>query len=105
MKNNTNFYHLIVTGCEIHGERFVDVTLDRGLKYRGTAKEILERCADLSTEAVDELKSYPAIICNENTQQRGITDKNQLVLLARVQCISHRIRRILLASTRHRPTA
>lgn len=81
---NTNYYHLIVTGCEIHGERFVDITLDRGLKYRGTAKEILERCADLSTEAVDELKSYPAIICNENTQQRGITDKNQLALLARV---------------------
>lgn len=81
---NTNFYHLIVTGCEIHGERFVDVTLDRGLKYRGTAKEILERCADLSTEAVDELKSYPAIICNENTQQCGITDKNQLAILARV---------------------
>lgn len=80
----TNYYHLIVTGCEIHGERFVDISKERGLKYRGTAKEILERCADLSTEAVDELKSYPAIICNENTQQCGVTDKNQLAILARV---------------------
>lgn len=78
---DTNYYHLIVTCCEIHGEKFVDITKERGLKYRGTAKEILER---ISTEAVDELKSYPAIICNENTQQCGITDKNQLAILARV---------------------
>ena len=81
---DTDYYHLIVTCCEIHGEKYVDITQDRGLKYRGTAKEILERCADLSNEAVDELKSYPAIICNENTQQRGITDINQLAILARV---------------------
>lgn len=81
---DTYYYHLIVTCCEIHGEKFVDITKERGLKYRGTAKEILERCADLSNEAIDELKSYPAIICNENTQQGGITDKNQLAILARV---------------------
>lgn len=81
---DTNYYHLIVTCCEIHGEKYVDITKERGLKYRGTAKEILERCVDLSTEAIDELKSYPAIICNENTQQGGITDKNQLAILARV---------------------
>lgn len=93
---DTDYYHLIVTCCEIHGEKYVDITHDRGLKYRGTAKEILERCADLSTEAVDELKSYPAIICNENTQQRGVTDKNQLAILAHVMriCIGEKEYRI-----------
>lgn len=81
---NAPYYHLVVTGGEIYGERYADVSLKRGLRYNGTPTEIIERCADLSDEGVKELLSYPAIICNENTKYRGDTDKNQLAILAKV---------------------
>ena len=81
---NVPYYHLVVTCSEIFGERYVDISLERGLRYSGTSSEIIERCADLSDDGVKELLSYPAIICNENTKYRGDTDKNQLVIIAKI---------------------
>lgn len=81
---NTSFYQLVVTNCEIYGERYADVSLKRGLRFYGTPDEIIERCADLTDEGVKELLTYPAIICNENTKYHGGTDKNQLAILAKI---------------------
>ncbi|MDE6789625.1 MAG: hypothetical protein K2J47_09965 [Ruminococcus sp.] len=79
-----SYYQLIITNSEIHGAKHVDIPLERGLNYGRTPAEIKERCGDLSKEGIDELLSYPAIICNENVFHNGKTDENQLAILARL---------------------
>lgn len=79
-----SYYQLIITNSEIHGAKYVDIPLNRGLNYGRTPAEIKERCGDLSKEGIAELLSYPAIICNENAFHNGKTDENQLAIIARL---------------------
>ena len=81
------YYQLIITNHEIYGARSVIVPLDRGLSYRGTPPEIIERCASLSDEGIEELKQYPAIICNENCFSEGNTVEHQLSIIAQIKGI------------------
>lgn len=78
-----NYYQLIVT-CEedVFQNNFVTVTADRALNQHLVPPEILERCSTLSESGIAELKTFPAIICRENTALHGTTDPNQWALYA-----------------------
>lgn len=72
------YYQLLVT-CEddVFTDNIVTVSASRALSQHLVPPEILERCASLSDEGIKELKSFPAIICRENTEMKGTTDPNQ----------------------------
>lgn len=72
------YYHLIVT-CEedVFKDNIVTVTASRALSQYLVPTEIFERCSSLSDEGIEELKTFPALICRENTGMKGETDPNQ----------------------------
>ena len=45
-------------------------------------EEIFKRCSTLTDAGIEELKTFPAIICRENTDLKGVTDPNQWALYA-----------------------
>ena len=81
-----DYYQLIVT-CEedVFVNNVVTVSTDRALSKRLVPPEIFERCSSLSEEGVHELKTFPAIVCRENTELRGITDPNQMAVYAYIR--------------------
>ncbi len=81
-----DYYQLIVT-CEedVFVNNVVTVSTDRALSKRLVPPEIFERCSSLSEEGVQELKTFPAIVCRENTELRGITDPNQMAVYAYIR--------------------
>ena len=72
------YYQLLVT-CEedVFINNIVTVTASRALSQHLVPPEILERCSSLSDAGVAELKTFPALICRENTELGGKTDPNQ----------------------------
>ena len=77
------YYQLLVT-CDPDVFKTNNVTfpLDRALSQRYVPEEILTRCSSLSEEGIAELKTFPAIVCMENTGFNGITDPNQTAIFA-----------------------
>ena len=77
------YYQLLVT-CEddVFQTNCVTVTANRALNQYIVPPEILERCSTLSETGIAELRTFPAIICRENTELRGITDPNQWAMYA-----------------------
>lgn len=77
------YYQLLVTSEEdVFQTNCVTVTANRALNQYIVPPEILERCSPLSDDGISELRTFPAIICRENTELRGITDPNQWALYA-----------------------
>lgn len=72
------YYQLLVT-CEddVFTDNIVTVSASRALSQHLVPPEILKRCSSLSNEGIKELKTFPAIICRENTEMKGSTDPNQ----------------------------
>lgn len=65
---NPNYYNLIVVGNDDLDEpRHFLVRKDRALT-ESTAKELMERYATLTPEAISIIKTFPAIIATENRQ-------------------------------------
>lgn len=77
------YYQLLVT-CEtdVFENNNATFPLDRVLSQRYVPEEILTRCSSLSEEGIAELKTFPAIVCMENTGFNGITDPNQTAIFA-----------------------
>ena len=77
------YYQLIVT-CneEVFENRYVTTTLYRSVAEYNSPPEILKRCSSMSSEGIAELLTFPAIICNENTEQYGKTDPEQYAVYA-----------------------
>lgn len=82
------YYQLIVT-CEesVFRDGVITVSADRALTKYNVPPEIFERCSTLSEEGIDELKHFPAIICQENTEMRGITSPMQFCMYCYIQKI------------------
>lgn len=75
---STKYYQLLVTqDPEMQINQCLAVSSDRALGVYYAPKEITERCGTLTDEAIKELKTFPAIICNENTGYNGETDATQ----------------------------
>lgn len=72
------YYQLFVT-CEedVFKDNIVTVTASRALPQYLVPPEIFDRCSSLSDEGIEELKTFPALICRENTGMKGETDPNQ----------------------------
>ena len=72
------YYQLLVT-CEedVFKDNVITITSNRALTERIVPPEMFERCSPLTDEGIEELKTFPAIICRENTAYNGETDQNQ----------------------------
>ena len=83
---STKYYQLIVT-CEedVFTNNIVTVPASRALTKYTVPAEIYERCSTLSDEGIEELKHIPAIICQENTELKGVTDPNQWAMYAYIK--------------------
>ncbi len=80
------YYQLIVT-CEedVFMTNVVTVSASRALTKYNVPAEIFERCSTLSEAGIDELKRFPAIICRENTELRGVTSPDQCAIYAYIK--------------------
>ena len=63
-----------------------NITYQQGTKYI-VPSEIFERCSTLSETGIEELKRFPAIICRENTELKGVTDPNQWAMFAYIKAV------------------
>ena len=80
------YYQLIVTCDEnVFNEGVVSVSTNRALTKYSVPQEIFDRCSTLSNEGIEELKRFPAIICQENTEMNGVTSPNQFCIFAYIQ--------------------
>lgn len=78
------YYQLIITNSKIFNVKYVDIPLDRVLKSSAVPEEIRNRCSSFTKEGKAELLTFPAIICNENTDYNGKTDTDQLAIFAQI---------------------
>ncbi len=82
------YYQLIVT-CEddVFANNMVTIPASRALTKYIVPSEIFERCSTLSETGIEELKRFPAIICRENTELKGVTDPNQWAMFAYIKAV------------------
>ena len=80
------YYQLIVT-CEedVFSTGVVSVIASRALTKQNVPSEIFDRCSTLTEEGIEELKRFPAIICQENTEMKGVTAPNQFCMYCYIQ--------------------
>lgn len=80
------YYQLIVT-CEedVFSTGVVSVVASRALTKYNVPSEIFERCSTLTEEGIAELRRFPAIICQENTEMKGVTAPNQFCMFCYIQ--------------------
>lgn len=80
------YYQLIVT-CEedVFSTGVVSVIANRALTKQNVPPEIFDRCSTLTEEGIEELKRFPAIICQENTEMKGVTAPSQFCMYCYIQ--------------------
>lgn len=98
------YYQLLVT-CEedVFINNIVTVTASRALSQHLVPPEILERCSSLSDAGVAELKTFPALICRENTELGGKTDPNQWAVYGYIRRVKKKERTLKLLSSPYPP--
>ena len=85
------YYQLIVTSEEdVFSTGVVSVISNRALTKYNVPPEIFERCSTLTDAGVAELKTFPAIICQENAELKGVTSPSQFCMLCYIQKIMER---------------
>lgn len=101
---SSQYYQLLVT-CEedVFKDNLVTVSADRALGQSYVAPEILEHCSSLSDEGIAELKTFPAIICQENTEMNGTTDPKQFAVYAYITMVKVERKNIKVAFHPIRP--
>ena len=60
-------------------------------------------CSSLTDEGVAELKTFPAIICQENTKMNGVTDPRQFAVYAYITMVKVERKNIKVAFHPIRP--
>ena len=85
---STEYYQLIVT-CDddVFKDGVVSVIASRALTKYNVPPEIFESCSTLTDAGIAELKRFPAIICHENTELKGVTSPSQYCMLCYIQKI------------------
>ena len=82
------YYQLIVTDEEdILGNYIVTIPTNMALTQSLVPPEILSRCSTLTNEGIEELKTFPAIVCKENTDLHGRTSLTQEALYCYINSI------------------
>lgn len=92
------YYQLIVT-CEedVFSTGVVSVITNRALTKYNVPPEIYERCSTLTDDGIAELKRFPAIICRENTEMKGVTSPDQYCMLCYIQRVMRAGKNIKIA--------
>ena len=92
------YYQILVT-CEedVFVNNIVTVSKDRALGQYYVPPEILERCSSLTEEGIAELKTFPAIICQENTGFNGETSPTQWAMYGYIKLVKQEGRDIKVA--------
>lgn len=88
-KFSTDYYQLLVTADEeVLNSNIISFDSRRALTKYYVPEEIFERCSSLKLEGQKELKTFPAIICSENTKLYGETDPDQECAFGYIKAIS-----------------
>lgn len=74
---NRNCYHLFVIGGEEFSSDCFFIPKDRALAKGMLDEDLYDRLSTLTPEAIEEIKSYPALFANKNTDYWGETDEEQ----------------------------
>lgn len=92
------YYQLLVT-CDPDVFKTNNVTfpLDRALGQRYVPEEILARCSSLSEKGITELKTFPALVCMENTEYHGIPNPDQNAIYAYITQVKNEGNQIRVA--------
>lgn len=77
---NRDCYNLFVIGGEEFCNDHFLVAKDRALTRGTLANDLFDRFSTLTPEAIEEIKSYPALFAGENTDYWGETDKDQYAI-------------------------
>jgi len=93
---SSEYYQLLVT-CEenVFADDIITITENRALTKGIVPSEIFERCSSLTETGIEELKTFPAIICQENTELKGKANPAQWALfgyIRRVQKVGRNIK-------------
>lgn len=92
------YYQLIVTMEEdVFTNNIVNVSIDRALIRGDVPSEIYDRCSSLSEAGIEELKTFPALICRENTEYHGVTDAKQRAIYGYIKRIKKEGRNIKIS--------
>ena len=92
------YYQLIVTTTEdIFTSNDLIIPVDQALTPSHAPSEIYDRCAALSEAGIEELKTFPALICNENTEYHGVTDAKQRAIYGYIKRIKKEGRNIKIS--------
>ena len=83
---STEYYQLLVT-CEedVFEKNMLTIPSSRALNKYIVPEEIFQRCSTLSREGIEELKTFPAIICRENTEMKAVTDSRQFAVFGYIK--------------------
>lgn len=87
---STNYYQLIVTGQDIFTSNSIIVPSNRALTESIVPFELLQTHSVLTDDAIERIRTMPAIICNENTQYNGETDMKQNAIYSYIKEIKKR---------------
>lgn len=72
------YYQLIVTSeDDVFENGIATIPTTMALTQSLVPPEILSRCSTLTNEGIEELKTFPAIVCKENTDLHGRTSPTQ----------------------------
>lgn len=85
---STDYYQLLVTADEqVMNSNTISFDPKRALTKNYVPEEIFKRCSPLKPEGQRELKTFPALICSENTMYYGKTDPDQICAFGYIQAI------------------
>lgn len=94
------YYQLIVAdNSEVFEQNYAIIPTNRALTQNMVPSEILRRCSSLSEKGIDELKTFPALICRKNTGYHGETNStnyDQVFALGYIHNVSVRNTFIIL---------
>mgnify|MGYP001006198282 CR=1 FL=1 len=76
---------------DVFTNNIVNVSIDRALIRGDVTFEIYDRCSSLSEAGIEELKTFPALICRENTDLHGVTDPNQYAVYGYIKRIKKNV--------------
>lgn len=89
------YYQLLVsTEEDIFETGVISFPRNRALNQYNVPPEILERCSSLENEGIQELKTFPALICRENRELYGKASPDEIGFLGYIKKVQKTSREI-----------
>lgn len=84
---NPNYYNLFVMGGEDYEQDHFLVPADRALPYYWTSEELRKKYGSLTDEAIEEIKTFPALFMAESTGYYAKAGDEQQAFLGFVDAV------------------